>query len=105
MKKTTLQSSRVLLLAAIASLAGAGFATAASAVDVNTEASPKAGATAGAHMSPSGSANSNAQWQTDANKGAERAGARMSDKGAEHKPDSAAPPEAAAATSKGKDRR
>lgn len=65
----------------------AGFATAATAagVGVNANAGAQAGGNAGTHMSPAGSANSNAQWQDGAAKGADRAAERMSPKGADMK--------------------
>lgn len=65
----------------------AGFATAATAAGVGTNANvgAQAGGNAAAHVSPAGSANSNAQWQDGAAKGADRAAERMSPKGADMK--------------------
>jgi hypothetical protein len=81
-------------------MAGVGFATAATAAEVDASVDAKVGAdaqvaapgniqaggTADAHMSPSGSTNSNAQWQSGATRGADRAGERMSMSGSELKP-------------------
>jgi hypothetical protein len=60
-----------------------GFATAATAAGVGANAN--AGGNAATHVSPAGSANSNAQWQDGATKGADRATERMSPKGADMK--------------------
>ena len=80
-----------LLTLIMAGVAGAGVATAATAAgigggvhaDVGASASvpapdtAQAGGAADAHMSPSGSANNNAQWQSGATRGADRAAERM----------------------------
>lgn len=75
----------------------AGFATAATAagVGVNANAGSQAGGNAETHMSPAGSANSNAQWQDGAAKGTDRAAERMSPKGADMKQSVDAEPDAA----------
>ncbi|MDP1645398.1 MAG: hypothetical protein Q8K35_08400 [Thiobacillus sp.] len=91
MKQNTQQIRTKLLTVIMAGVAGVGFATAATAagvgVDVNTNVSAgaqvaapnnaQAGGSADAHMSTSGSANSNAQWQSGATRGADRAAERM----------------------------
>lgn len=86
-----------LLTAIMAGVTGVGFATAASAVGVGANANigagaqvaapanAQAGGTADAHMSTSGRANGNAQWQSGAARGADRAAERMNTKGAEMK--------------------
>ncbi|WP_296749647.1 hypothetical protein [Thiobacillus sp.] len=76
----------------------AGFATAASAAGVGVNANnvgAQAGGNAETRMSPAGSANSNAQWQDGATKGADRATERMSPKGADMKQSVDAEPDAA----------
>lgn len=95
------QQVRTKLLPLImAGLVGAGFATAAMAsgmdaganADVGAQVTAPDGAQAGgaadAHMSPAGSTNSNAQWQIEAARGADRATERMNPTGAEMKPTS-----------------
>lgn len=90
----------------MAAVAGAGFATAATAagagvnanVDADTQVvardNAQAGGSADARMSPSGNTNSNAQWQSGAAQGADRAAGRMNPKGAEMKQSSDTEPEA-----------
>src|SRR5512141_2945865 len=91
MKQYAQQVRTQLLTLIMAGVAGAGLATAATAAglgggahaDVGAGASvpapdtAQAGGAADAHMSPSGSANSNAQWQSGATRGADRAAERM----------------------------
>lgn len=101
----------------MAAVAGAGFATAATAagagagVNANVDAAaqvvardnPQAGGAADARMSPAGSTNSNAQWQSGAAQGADRAAGRMNPKGTEMKQSSDTEPEATGkASHKGK---
>lgn len=73
----------------VTGVAGVGFATAAiaagAAASSNAGMGAQAGGTASEHMSDSGSANSNAQWQNGATQGADRAAARTSTTGAEMK--------------------
>lgn len=114
MKKTVQQIRHALLVVLMAGVGGAGFASTASAAGVNANvgvnagaqvaapANAQAGATAGTQMSTSGSTNSNAQWQEGANKGADRAGERMSTTGAEKKHTPEEEAEAASTTNKGK---
>lgn len=82
----------------MAGVAAVGFATTASGAGVGAEvaapANAQAGGNADAHLSPSGSANSNAQWQSGAAQGADRATERMSAKGAEKKQSAGTEPEA-----------
>jgi len=92
----------------MAAVAGAGFATAATAagagagVNANVDAAaqvvardnPQAGGSADARMGPAGSTNSNAQWQSGAAQGADRAAGRMNPKGTEMKQSSDTEPEA-----------
>ena len=81
------QTIRTRLLTVI--MASIGLAAAVPAVgagvNANVGANAQAGGNADTHMSPSGSANSNALWQSDAAKGEDRAAERMSAKGAEMK--------------------
>lgn len=91
MKQNAQQIRTKLLTVIMAGVAGVGFAAAATAagvgVGINTNvgagaqvAAPnnaQAGGSADAHMSTAGSANSNAQWQNGATRGADRAAARM----------------------------
>lgn len=89
MMQTAKQVRTKLLTVIMAGVAGVGFATAATAAGVgaganaNDGAGAQAGGTADAHMSPSGSTNSNAQWQSGATRGADRAAARTSMSGDE----------------------
>jgi len=81
-----------LVTALMAGVASIGFATAATAAGVGVNAGADAqlespvkaqtGGTAEAHMSTSGSANSNAQWQSGATRGGDRAAERLDAKGA-----------------------
>lgn len=103
MKRNNQQVRTKLLTLIVASVAGAGFAAAVSAagiggginadVDagatVSTPDTPQApdtaqaGGAADTHMSTSGKANTNAQWQSGATRGTDRATERMNDNGAE----------------------
>lgn len=89
MKQYAQQIRTQLLTLIMAGVAGAGVATAATAADVGAGASvpapdtAQAGGAADAHMSPSGSANNNAQWQSGATRGADRATERMNANGAD----------------------
>lgn len=78
-----------LVTSIMAVAASIGLATSALAAgggaSANVGAGSQAGATAGTHMSPSGAANTNAQWQAGATQGADRAADRMSPYGAEMK--------------------
>ena len=84
MMRNAQQIRSKLLTVILAGVAGVGFATAATAagVDANVGAGAQveapgnvqAGGPADAHMSPSGSTNTNAQWQSGATRGAERMG-------------------------------
>jgi hypothetical protein len=92
MKQNAQQVRTKLLTLIMAGVAGAGLAAAAPAaetgtgidarVDAGTTVSApdtaQAGGAADAHMSPSGNANSNAQWQSGATRGEDRAAERMS---------------------------
>ena len=92
MQKTQAIHTR-LVTALMAGAASIGFATAATAAGVGVNAGADAqlespvkaqtGGTAEAHMSTSGSANSNAQWQGGATQGGDRAAERMNAKGAD----------------------
>ena len=96
MMRNAQQIRSKLLTVILAGVAGVGFATAATAagVDANVGAGAQveapgnvqAGGTADAHMSPSGSTNTNAQWQNGAARGADRAAERMGTSGTELKP-------------------
>lgn len=87
MKQNSQQIRTKLLTVIMAGVAGVGFATAATAAGVGanvgagTEVTApdkaQAGGSADAHMSTSGSANTNAQWESGATRGADRAAARM----------------------------
>ncbi len=81
------QAIRTQLLTVI--MASIGLAAAVPAVgagvNANVGVNAQAGGNADTHISPSGSANGNAQWQSDAAKGEDRAAGRMSAKGAEMK--------------------
>lgn len=94
--KQDIRFTRQLLSVITAGLMVTVFAGNAYATGAKTEAATQAGATAGTHMSGSGTANSNAQWQSDAAKGDARAAVRMNAKGAENKHDGSADIEAAA---------
>ena len=97
MKQYAQQVRTQLLTLIMAGVAGAGLATTATAAgigggvhaEVGAGASlpapdtAQAGGAADAHMSPSGSANSNAQWQSGATRGAGRAAERMNADGAD----------------------
>lgn len=117
MKQYAQQVRTQLLTLIMAGVAGVGAATAATAAglgggvhaDVGAGASvpapdtAQAGGTADAHMSPSGSANSNAQWQSGATRGADRAAERTNADGAEMKQSGGADREVSdTATVKGK---
>lgn len=77
------------LTAIMAGVAGVGFVTAATAVGIDHTAvgagaevaapiKSQAGGRAEANMDPTGSASSNAQWQSGATRGADRAAERAS---------------------------
>ena len=99
MMRNAQQIRSKLLTVILAGVAGVGFATAATAagvdigVDANVDAGAQveapgnvqAGGPADAHMSPSGSTNTNAQWQSGAARGADRAAERMGTNGTELK--------------------
>ena len=74
------------LAAAVPALAAGVNANVGANAQVAAPGNAQAGGNADTHMSPSGSANSNAQWQSGAAQGADRATERMSAKGAEKKP-------------------
>jgi len=91
MMRNAQQIRTKLLTVIMAGVAGVGLAAAATAAEVgggadaNVDAgvqvaapgNTQAGGTADAHMSTAGSANSNAQWQSGALRGADRAAERM----------------------------
>lgn len=91
MMRNAQQIRSKLLTVIMAGVAGVGFATAATAAGVGVGANAhvgagaqvaapnnaQAGGRADAHMSTAGSANSNAQWQSGATRGADRAAERM----------------------------
>jgi hypothetical protein len=114
MKKSVEQTRNKRLIAIAAGIGGVGLVSAASAVGVNADAgggaqaaapvSAQAGGNAGAHMSTSATANTNARWQAEANRGADRAGERMNEKGAENRHVPGSETEAATASSEGKRR-
>ena len=95
MKHNAQQVRPKLLTLIMAGVAGAGFAAAAVAaetgagINANVDAgttfsapgTARAGGAAEAHMSTSGSANSNAQWQSGATRGEDRAAERMNTHG------------------------
>ena len=81
MKQIAQQTHVQLLTLIMASVASVAFAAAA----VAAEGDAQAGGAAGAHMSPAGSANSDAQWQDGATQGADRAAQQMNATGAEQK--------------------
>ena len=95
MKQYAQQVRTQLLTLIMAGVAGAGLATTATAAGIGGHAEVGAGASlpapdtaqaggaADAHMSSSGSANSNAQWQSGATRGAGRAAERMNADGAD----------------------
>jgi hypothetical protein len=97
MKQYAQQVRTQLLTLIMAGVAAAGVAMTATAAglgggihaDVGAGASApapepaQAGGAADAHMSPSGSANNNAQWQSGATRGADRAAERMNAEGAD----------------------
>jgi len=99
MKQNTQQVRTKLLTLIVASVAGAGFAAAASAAGigsgsnadvgagatVSTPDTAQVGGAADAHMSTSGNANNNAQWQSGTTRGTDRAAERMNAHGAEMK--------------------
>lgn len=88
MMRNAQQIRTKVLTVIMAGMAGVGFATAATAAGVGANvnvgadaqvAAPnnaQAGGSADAHMSTAGSANSNAQWQSGATRGADRAAER-----------------------------
>lgn len=89
MSQQALQFRSTLLPLIMVGLTSAAFATTATAAGVGAKAEAGAGAqieapanaqpggNAESHMSPSGSANSNAQWQEGATRGADRAAERV----------------------------
>ena len=116
MMRNAQQIRSKLLTVILAGVAGVGFATAVTAagVEANVGAGAQveapgnvqAGGTADAHMSTSGSANSNAQWHSGATRGADLAAERMNAHGAEMTQSGGADLEAAGtATVKGKSKR
>ena len=120
MKQNAQQVRTQLLTLIMAGVTGAGFAAAATAAgigggvnanvgagaNVSVPGTAQAGGAADAHMSPSGSANSNAQWQSGATRGADRAAERMDAQGAEMKQSGGAGLEATdTATVQGKSKR
>lgn len=81
-------------LAAAVPAVGAGVnANVGANAQIAAPGNAQAGGNADTHMSPSGSANSNALWQSDAAKGEDRAAERMSAKGAEMKQSADTEPE------------
>lgn len=87
---------RQLLSVISAGIVAAAFTGNVYAAGAKAEAGTQAGATAGAHMGATGTANTNAQWQSGATKGDARAAARMSATGAEKKHDGSVELEASA---------
>ncbi len=91
MKSNAQQVRTQLLTLIIAGVASAGFATAATAagmgggIQARVGVDATAGGAADAHMSGSGSANSNAQWQSGSARGADRAAERMNANGTDMK--------------------
>jgi hypothetical protein len=92
MKHYAQQVRARLLTVIMAGVAGIGLASAATAAGVSAGANASvgsgaqaAGVTAEEHMSTSGSANSNAQWQDGATQGADRATDRTGTYGADMK--------------------
>lgn len=89
MKQIVQQDRTRFLTLIMAGVATFGFAhvtmaaDSAAAANATVGAAAQPGTAAGAQMSGSGSANSNAQWQSGATQGADRATARMSPHGAE----------------------
>lgn len=97
MKQNIQQLRPKFLTLILAGVAGAGFAAAAvaaetgSGINANVEAGPtfpapgtaQAGGAADTHMSTSGNASSNAQWQSGATRGEDRAAERMNTHGTE----------------------
>ena len=97
MKQYAQQVRTQLLTLIMAGVAGAGLATTATAAGIGGGANVNAGVGAGvtapdtaqaggaadAHMSSSGSANSNAQWQSGATRGSDRAAERTNADGAD----------------------
>lgn len=88
----------------VAGAGGIGFATAAMAAGIAASggAGARAGGEAEAHMSAAGLAHSNAQSQSGATRGADRATARMSPTGADMKASGADELDAIPAVAKGK---
>ena len=120
MKQYAQQVRTQLLTLIMAAVAGAGFASAATAAglgggvnanvgagaNVSVPGAAQAGGAADAHMSPSGSASGNAQWQSGASRGTDRAAERMDTRGGEVKQSGSADLETPdAATVKGKSKR
>jgi hypothetical protein len=114
MMRNVLQIRTQLLTVIMAGVAGVGLATGASAASVGAgvkanvgagaQVAPpdtaQAGGSADAHMSTSGSANTNAQWQSGATRGADRAAERLGTTSEEA--EQTAPTDLEAATAKAK---
>ncbi|MGE5318737.1 MAG: hypothetical protein ACM3KD_01020 [Hyphomicrobiaceae bacterium] len=97
MKQIAQQVRTKFLTLALAAMAGTGVAAAANAaglgagINADIGAGPhgampdtaQAGGKADAHVSPSGSANGDAQWQSGATRGEDRAAKRMNAHGAD----------------------
>src|SRR5512139_3382806 len=87
MMQTAQQVRSKLLTLIVAGVAGVAFANAATAAGAGGSAQVaapgggQAGGSADAHISPAGSANSNAQWQSGATRGTDHAAERMSTSG------------------------
>ena len=88
----------------ITGVAGVGFAAAAMAAGApaGVGADAVAGGATEANMSDAGTANSNAQWQSGATRGADRAAARMHTTGSKMKQSGGADLEASGKAPKGK---
>lgn len=94
------QAIRTQLLTVIMASIGLAAAVPAVGAGINAKvgANAQADGDAHTHMSPSGSANNSAHWQSDAAKGEVRAAERMSAKGAEMKRSVDPEPESTATT-------
>lgn len=99
MKQNTQQVRTKIMTLIVAGVVGAGFAAATSAAGIGdgidadigaattvpTPDTAQVGGAADAHMSTSGNASNNAQWQSGATRGTDRAAERMNAHGAEMK--------------------
>lgn len=95
----TIMAGGFLATAASAASVGVGVdATVGAGAQVTAPDAAQAGGRADAHMSPSGSANSNGQWQSGATRGAERAAERMGTNSDGTEPSAAADLEASGKT-------